>query len=282
MGRMAKAAAESSVRTDRAVEAIMSAGSKAYKTAPVLASKVLSSTSYAPAEKAALPVAKATIKPASSLHTSFKAREKELRSQTTVDMTGQVVVHPEARKAIAERLEGVRAVAPLVADKLETMAARKIEFLANKLPKRPDLIALQAGPDRWQPSELDVRAFARYAAAAEDPDGVEARLASGTVTPEDAEAYQAIYPERFADLKQRIAMRLPELQQSLPYERRVSLSIFTGIPVDPAMHPQIIAQLQSMYTDEPGTEGGMTPPQAQPAFGSVSKPDPTAAQKRAG
>jgi hypothetical protein len=98
---------------------------------------------------------------------------------------------------------------------------------------------------------------------------VEERLTSGIVTPEDAEAYRSVYPERFADLKPQIAERLPELRQKLPYDRRVNLSIFTGVPVDPAMRPRTIARLQATFVLEPGSNGGTEAPRAVPQFGSL-------------
>ena len=278
--RLLKASAESAARSTAAVDAFVNTATKVGKVTPPLASKVLAGVSFGvpKADPATVTVNKA----GNSLISSYHARAAELQSQVTVTPDGRLVMKPEARKAMADRLAGVRALQPLLADKLETVAARRVEFLAAKLPKRPDIAAMQIGPDRWQPSDMDVRTFARFVAAVEDPGAVEERLAHGTVTPEDAEAYKAVYPERFEDFKRQIVERLPELRATLPYERKVALSIFTGVPVDPAMHPQVLRVLQSMYADEPGTEGGTMAPMAAPAFGSVSKPEATAAQKRAG
>jgi hypothetical protein len=130
---------------------------------------------------------------------------------------------------------------------------------------------------------MEMRTFARYVAAVEDPGGVEERLAAGTVTPEDAEAYRTVYPERFAALQTQILQSLPTLKKTLPYQRRLSFSIFTGVPVDPSMAPNIVAALQSQFEQEPGSEGGMQAPKAQPQFGSVKKSleEPTPAQHRA-
>jgi len=129
-----------------------------------------------------------------------------------------------------------------------------------------------------------IRQFARYVAAVEDPGGVEERLADGTVTPEDAEAYREVYPERYFDLQRQIAERLPEIRESLPYKRRLALSIFTGQAADPAFDPRVLRVLQGQFAAEGGTEGGTEPKKAQANFGSVAKslPDPTPAQERAG
>ena len=104
------------------------------------------------------------------------------------------------------------------------------------------------------------------------------------MTPEDAEAYRTVYPERFAELRADIMSRLPELRESLPYERQIALSIFTGIPIDPAMQPRVIRRLQAMYAAEEESGGGQQPPSAAPQFGSVANElEPaTPAQERAG
>jgi hypothetical protein len=170
----------------------------------------------------------------------------------------------------------------MVADKMETIGARRVSFLASKLPKRPDLPVMQLGPDNWRPSDMAIRRFARYVAAVEDPGSIEERLADGSVTPEDAEAIRTVYPEMYEDIKMRIIEQLPELQKQLPYERRLALSIFSGVPVDPAMHPRILRVLQGSFANEPGSEGGTQAPRAQPRFGTMTKPDATPAQERAG
>lgn len=279
-GRLVRAAGEAAARSSKAVDAFLTVGTKAARSAPVLASKTLREVSFGPEVKRSAPAVSA--KNSTPLIKAYHARSAELLEQVVMAPDGSLVMKPQARAAMAASLAGVRALEPLLADKMETIAARRVEFLANKLPKRPDIAAMQIGPDRWQPSDMDVRTFARYVAAAEDPGGVEERLADGTVTPEDAEAYRAIYPDRFEDFRRQVIEQLPMLRESLPYSRKVALSILTGVPVDPAMHPQVLHVLQSMYTDEPETEGGTMAPAAQPQFGSISKPDPTTAQKRAG
>jgi hypothetical protein len=142
---------------------------------------------------------------------------------------------------------------------------------------------LQTGPDRWHPSDMEMRSFARSAAAVEDPGGVEERVAAGTVTPEDAAAYWAVYPERAQHFQQQVLVRLPTLQRTLPYQKRLSLGIFTGLPVDPSMHPQVLAMLQGQFADEQSSEGGTAAPKANPQFGSIKKSvdQPTPAQHRA-
>ncbi len=269
-------------RGSKAISALLDVGERvgprARLAAPVLASKVLGESRYAQEDgKRKAKDAKPSAPP---LATSYKARSQELRSQVAPTPDGKVQMRPEARARVAEQLAPIRAADPILADRLETMQAKKLEFLASKLPRKPDPMAMQVGPDRWQPSDMEMRAFARYASAVEDPTGVVERLADGAITPEDVEAMKEVYPEMHADIVQQVIAQLPSLRKTLPYQRRLALSMFTGVPVDPTMDPRVLSVLQASFANEEGTEGGTMAPKAQPAFGSVTKPEPTAAQQR--
>lgn len=279
-GRIAKVSSDASMRSAKALEAFMDTSKKAARSAPPLASKTLTSVAFGSSPSTiSNQLAK---KPRQGLAGAYKERERELRELTRRDETGEYRMQRSAREQMAERLKPVRAVDPVLADRIETIAARRVEFLASKLPKRPDIPVMQVGPDNWRPSDMAMRQFARFVAAVEDPGSVEERLADGSVTPEDAEAIRTVYPEMFADIKARIIASLPDLRESLPYHRRLALSIFSGVPVDPAMDPKILAVLQGNFAEEVGSEGGTVAPRAQAQFGSITKPNPTAAQERAG
>lgn len=277
-GRLGKATTEAAARTSKAVGAFLDTTKRVSPVAPVLASKVLGAVRYAPERPERSEPAQG--KP--TLASAYKARSEEIRSQTAYAPDGSTVMRPQARQAMAAQLAPIRALNPIMADRMETLAARRLEFLASKLPRRPDLGTLQAGPDRYQPSDLEMRAFARYAAGVEDPGGIEERLAAGQITPEDAQVMREVYPERLAEITRQIVEQLPTLRATLPYQRRLALSILTGVAVDASMHPRVLAVLQSQYATEEGTEGGTQAPRARAAFGSVKSTDKaTPAQERA-
>jgi hypothetical protein len=165
---------------------------------------------------------------------------------------------------------------------METVAARRLETYAAALPRKTDVDKRLGGPDRWTPSDFQMRGFARVVGVGEDPAGFEKRCVSGRITPEEAEAYRQIYPERLAHLTNEIMSRLPTLQKSLPYARRLTLSMLTGAPVEPSMHPAVLTVLQTMFRAEPGSAGGTMAPKPSPAFGSVKKSvsQPTPGQRR--
>ncbi len=277
-GRLGKATGAAAQRTAAAVQTFLDVGRKVAPAAPVLATKVLAAVAYAPPK----PEKSSSSKPAkATLATLYKSRAEEIRSQTMPTPAGPQM-RPEARAQMAERLKPIASMNAILADRMETLAARRLEFLAARLPRKPELDVMQIGPDRWQPSDMEMRTFARYAAAVEDPGAIEERLAAGRVSPEDAEVMREVYPERLAELTRQIVEQLPALQKSLPYHRRLALSILTGVNVDPSMHPEVLAVLQSAFEEEAAPDGGAVPAQSKPQFGSVKNQEATASQERQG
>jgi hypothetical protein len=276
-GRLGKATSEAATRGAKAASAFLQRAEKgaavASRVAPPIASRVLASLRFAPSNDEQ-PAKKAT------LADSFKARSQEVRSQTMYAADGKAVMRPEARAAVAESLKPVAAVNPLLADRMETIAARRLELLANALPRKPDILAnALGGPDNWRPSDMEMRAWARLATAVEDPIGVLERAKDGLVSVEDARAMREVYPEMLADFTQQVVSQLHESKAPLPYHRRVALSLLTGQPLDPAMEPRILATLQEQFAAEEPAETSPGPT-AKPAFGSVEKQEPTPAQTR--
>lgn len=268
-GVMAKSASLARQRSIKAVDALLSGARAARRSAPVLSSQVLAATRFAPDEPKQ-PAAK-------GLDAAFEARSRELARMMAPGPDGKSTVRPHIRAQISDRFAPIAATAPHVADRLETFAVRRLEFLDGKRPR-----TLQIGMTKIKPTEMAIRAWARYVAAADDPSAIEERLAEGTITPEDAEVMRELYPERTAEIIRLVAQRLPELRGKLPYQKRLAMSIFTGQPVDASLEPRILRQLQRGHKNEPNSEGGTTAPTPQPAFGSVKRPEPTPAQQRAG
>lgn len=273
-GRTLQSAIRASAeRTSKAVDLLLSANRTARKVAPKLvplASKVLANTRF---------FGGGSPEPArgkQDLHDLFRVRSEEIAQMVEPGPNGPQVKRV-VRDMIATLLSPLMQVAPHVADGLETRAVKRILFLDSKRPR-----ATQIGMTTIPPSEMAIRAFARYVAAANDPSAVEERVAHGIATPEDRETMKALYPDRMADYVRRVVERLPELRATLPYQKRLALSQYTGAAIDASMDPRIVGQLQAGHRKEKGTEGGTKAPVPMPAFGSVKKPDPTPAQKRAG
>jgi len=289
VGGLSKLAEAAATRTGKAVSGFLGGTTKAIAAAtphaPLLATQVLASLRFGETGETASPrpPRSPSSAPTSSLPALYQARTHEVKSQVQIAPDGSFQMRPDARAKMARKFDSLRAVDPRAADRLETIGARRIEYLASIIPRLPDFGTVKLGPDRRQVPELAMRSWARAAAAVEDPHAAIERMQHGAFTPEDAMALRAVYPELVADLTNRITQQLPTLREKLPYRRRLALSILTGVPVDPAMTPGVLRVLQGMFAAEPGTAGGTQAPTPQPAFGSVKRSDPgTPAQRRAG
>jgi hypothetical protein len=285
-GRAGKAASEVARRGSAAVQRMLSAGTKVARTVPPVATATLAAVRFAPEGTATA----ATARGGDKLASLYKQRSEEIRSQTMYAPDGTVQMRPDARAQVAERLKPIAAVDPVAADHMETVAARRIEFLASKLPRRPDIGGLPlSASDKWQPSDMEMRTFARYVAAVEDPNGVLERVADGTVTPGDVEVMKNVYTEMHNDYVRQVSEQLPEMRTELPYRQRLALSRFTGEAVDASMTPRILSVLQQSFVSEQGTQGGTAPPMPKPNFGALGTAsktafsgDPTPAHRRLG
>jgi hypothetical protein len=267
-GRAGKAVGEQAVRLEKVVGQLLGLAKRGAPAVPPTAARTLAAVRYAEQEPD-------VPKRSSRTQTSYAKRAAEIRSQ--VGVGGRMT--PAARAGVARRLAGVAVGDPRLADQMETLAARKLEFLWSKLPRSPGL-ALQFGPDRWEPSSLEVAEFARYAAAAEDPLGVVERAVTGNVTPEDIETLQVVYPEMFRAVRDAVMMQMADIREQIPYERRLVMGILLGLPTDPSLDPEILAMLQDVYAARvPEEIEGKPAP--KPEMSGISPEPPTASQKRA-
>ena len=279
LGGLGKAASGQAARAQRVALSFVGKAERATTAAVPIATKVLASVRYGQGDKAPVPAK------ASDLARHFNARADEVRKLVEPDpVTGGVKMREDARAKVTEHLSPVGNQFPLLADALESIAARRAVFLYGKLPKKPDAFGAGLGPDLWQPSDMEMRKWARYVAGVEDPGSIMDRVAHGSISPEDGEVMREVYPEMLADLQQQIfAAAQRGTTKTIPYTSRLALSRLTGIPVDPTTDPRILSVIQAAHQQEAGTEGGTQQPRAQPQFGSVSRSldEPTRAQKRA-
>jgi hypothetical protein len=273
--RAGKAAGEAAERLAKALDGVVSVTRRATPATPIITVKALDALRYGPERE--------DVEGSSSAATAYKRRAAEIRSHTIGTPAGPQMSR-QARAQVADRLAPVAAMDPILADQMETAAVRRLEFLASKLPLEPGL-GMPTGPNRWEPSHFEIAAFARYAQATEDPVGVLERAGDGTMTPEDAEALREVYPELYGQVQADLQERLPQLREELPYERRLMLGILFGVPVDPAMEPNVMAVLQGHFANEEMSAGGTQAPMPEPSFGALgsqSKPEFTPGQERAG
>lgn len=143
-------------------------------------------------------------------------------------------------QAVSDR---VRTSDPELQNALTAQAQRAVDFLASKAPQKPLLLPMLPGDGKWHPSKTALEQWARYAAAVHDPAGVLEDLANGHVTSEGAETLRVVYPALYAEAQRRLLEHAVEYTKTLPYARRVSLSIMFRVPVDGSMSAQHVAYI---------------------------------------
>lgn len=283
-----KAAGAAAERGAKAVSAFLGPASRAVERAAIVtpvATRALASVRYSepPRDDRGKLIDKPEPK---TLPELYKARTDEIKSQVQLAPDGSFQMRPQARLKMAARLSGLGATDPIAADRLESAGAMRITWLASQIPKRPDLAGLPVGPDTWNPSDMVMRSFARKVAAVEDPYAVLARASAGKearVVPEEVMALQAVHQPLLNDYITQVITGLSDRKERLPYAQRLAFSMLTGQPIDPAMTPVVLRELQSMHASEPGTAGGTMAPRPSPQFGSVKRVDTgTPAQRRQG
>lgn len=280
-GRLARGARQTDEALAAGVKKFFQRGERGARAAAPTVAKTLGAVTFATPEQVAQNPGRPTGKTSNPKVREFRKRAEELNSVVNWGPDGKAKASIPAMQQVTDRLAGVMQLSPKLADEMAMAAARRLEFLANKLPKKPGEPDMPVGPDTWVPSDMQLSEFARYVDAVENPTAVIDRMASSTMTPEDAEALKAVYPGLYDQVRGQIMDKLPELRETLPYEKRLMLSIFFEVPVDPAMSPGVLSQLQGNYANEPDTEGGTQPAPAK--FTSLRgnfAPQPTPSQAR--
>jgi hypothetical protein len=150
----------------------------------------------------------------------------------------------------------VRAGDPEIVDAIASAQERKLQFLDEHRPRPPGLpTIMKGGRSDWAPSRGQLAEFAQLVEAADDPVGVLERAADGgDVTPDQAAAIRHIYPELFAEAQIALLEKASVLEATLPYRRRVALSVLFDVPLDGTLEPSYVAFLQESYAASPPAE----------------------------
>jgi predicted ArsR family transcriptional regulator len=133
---------------------------------------------------------------------------------------------------------------PELQDAIAAQARKGLEFIASKAP-RPGTSPGMMSPDGvWKPNKASLDVWSKYVAAVANPAAVLEDLASGHVSREGAEVLRTVYPKLFGEAQRTLMELMPTFQKTMPYPRRVAMSIMFGVPVDGSMqqsHLQFIA-----------------------------------------
>lgn len=164
------------------------------------------------------------------------------------------------RHAVGDR---VATSDPALQDAITSQMERGLKFLASKAPRQTVLPGMLPGDGEWKPSRAQIEEFAKYVHAVNDPASVLEDLAHGHVTLEGAEVLRTVYPALFAQAQRMLLEAAPKMQATLPYPRRVAISIMYRIPIDATMTPRHMQFLQPPQVPA-GAPAAGAPPQGGP------------------
>ena len=179
-----------------------------------------------------------------------------VESRKTAEDILQLAANPqhmgEKLGAISGQLEFA---APTVASRLQQMNANAVQFLAQKAPANPnqDLYGQQKD---WKPSDADMGVWNRYLTAAQDPMVLLHHFSAGTLAPETVETVKTLYPNLYAKSVGAITQYLAEKQPTIPYSRRLQLSVLLQAPVEPALKQSNLFALQMSFVPQEGAGQG--------------------------
>jgi len=194
------------------------------------------------------------------LSTSFsdndKKRKKPQNKLEAFDLISQEITDraSNAEKTmfrIQNKTTRLRHAAPEIAQQLEQAAIRSINFLFERMPKAEEPTgSLQMGKRKFEPSTLEISKFERYLSAVQDPMSVVQDLAEGNLSPEGVETLRTVYPEIYSQLQNTIMDKVGELDNELPYDKRLQLGMLFDLPTDPSLKPNNIVGLQGQFLSE--------------------------------
>jgi hypothetical protein len=104
------------------------------------------------------------------------------------------------------------------------------KHLFDTAPRNPDRNPIEAMRGPWKPSDADLQKWYRRVEVVENPLRILDDVRRGTVTPEAAETFKAVYAPLFQDVQTRMMSRLASYGGGLSYKQRAALGqIFPDI-----------------------------------------------------
>lgn len=125
-----------------------------------------------------------------------------------------------------------------------SVAARAVQYLQTLKPNLTPQGLLDAPR---KPNDFEVAKYDRALDIAEQPLTVLKHMNHGTLLPEDVISLRTIYPSLYSSLSQKIVNQIIDLKDkknSIPYPKRMTLSLFLGQPLDSTLTPQAIQGIQ--------------------------------------
>lgn len=125
--------------------------------------------------------------------------------------------------------------------------------------------------DHQSKDKAKERSYNHLLDLANKPLSILSKVKQGTITPQDVQHFQGLYPEIYNQLSKKITDQVTKAQQSgetPPYKLRQALGLFLGGHLDSSMTPQLILAAQQTYQKSPAQQPNQkSPPSSKAPLG---------------
>jgi hypothetical protein len=239
----------------KALTKLEAASSKSFGTMTKVVNKAIDSLTGETFRKAS--VSGLSQKPGNTLNDRRKNFKK--RAQFLTQMSDVNNMADEIENRIGDMRD-----TPMIGSALASQFAKTAQFLQSKVPSDPIMAqSITAGRSPWEPSDYELAKFERYVEAAEDPERVLTKIASGSVSPEHIETLKVLYPSTYQRLQDGVMDAIMKPNTKLSYEQRINIGSLLDIPTDPTLQTSFVTAMQANYQPDPGRPAGSDSPQKQ-------------------
>lgn len=168
--------------------------------------------------------------------------------QKRIDAIGTYSSNPQLLiDKLQKATASVHTVAPNIAGSIQQTGAMATKFLSDRMPQQ-DMSSPLSKPLPPSPGEMEQ--FNRYYRAIENPINVLKEVAANNVSPETMDALTNVYPQLLQEMRtktlENITNEMKKKDFSMPYQRKLALSMFMGQDLDSSLSQQNIAMNQNI------------------------------------
>lgn len=155
----------------------------------------------------------------------------------------------------SKALEAMATVAPDLRDKIVQKQLDVASYLVGVMPKS-GFDPLQPGKEKWNPADYEIKKFQGVVQVAQKPLSILTDLKAGTVTRDQTEAVQALYPKIYEKMSTEVQTQINDPKApKLTYAQRLRLGIlFPG--VEPTLEPDFIKAISANMAPEDDKKKG--------------------------